>query len=209
MNAADLWTPERVRRRLSTLGDHPRLAFERVPGVSMDGLTPAAVLIALTEIQGRMHAVFTERPDTMAEHSGEVSFPGGRTEPEDGDLLDTALREAREEVALVPEAVDVFGALVRMPTVTGYAVTTYVGEYAQPYELRPDPREIADLFMAPLNHLADPQNHRLENRQWQGYDYELHFYDYEGHVIWGATGYMLHMLLEYLRADEISTKARE
>ncbi len=197
------FAPEVVRQRLRELGDRPRVAFERVPGISMEGLTPAAVLIALTEIEDQMHAVFTKRPDTMPEHSGEVSFPGGRVEEEDESLEQTALRETQEEIALEPEAVELYGALVRMPTITGYVVTTFVGEFEQPYELRPSPREIDTLFTAPLEILADPSSHRLESRSWNGHTFELHFYDYDGQVIWGATGYMLNILLAYLRGEEI------
>jgi 8-oxo-dGTP pyrophosphatase MutT (NUDIX family) len=199
---SDIFEPQKIRRRLQALGDRPQVAFERVPGVSMEGLTPAAVLIALTEIEGQMHAVFTKRPDTMPEHSGEVSFPGGRVEDEDESLEQTALRESQEEIALHPEAVELFGALVRMPTVTGYVVTTFVGEFKQPYELQPSPREIETLFTAPLVELAEPTRHRLESRSWNGHTFELHFYEYDGQVIWGATGYMLHTLLGFLGGEE-------
>ena len=198
----DRFAPDRVRRQLVALGDRPRVAFERVPGIDMEGLTPAAVLIPLTEIDGEMHALFTKRPDTMPEHSGEVSFPGGRVEEDDQSLVETALRESEEEIGLNRESVDLFGALVRMPTVTNYMVTTFVGEYRQPCQFRPNPREIEAIFTAPLHELAQPASHRLESRSWNGHEFELHFYDYEEHVIWGATGYMLYLLLEYLSVEQ-------
>ncbi len=194
----DLLAPRRVRRCLRELSDEPQVEFERIPDISREDLTEAAVLIALTEIDGEMYAVFTGRPDTMREHSGEVSFPGGRREPEDDELMQTALRETREEISLAEEDVRLYGNLVCMPTVTGYVINAYVGEFEQPYELRPDPREIETLFLAPLSELADPSRRRIEKRSWQGFTFDLHFFDYEGQVIWGATGYMLHLLLDFL-----------
>ena len=190
--------PRRVRRRLGELGETPQVEFGRIPGISREGLTEAAVLIALTELDGQLHAVFTKRSDSMREHSGEISFPGGRRERQDEELRHTALREAHEEIDLAEADVNLFGNLVCIPTVTGYVVSAFVGEFEQPYELRPDPGEIDTLFLAPLNALADPDQHRLEERTWQGMSFELHFFDYEGHVIWGATGYMLHLLLDFL-----------
>lgn len=194
--------PLRVRRRLGELGEEPRFSFPRLPMELPAGLRPAAVLIPLTEIDETMSAVFTMRPESMAEHSGEVSFPGGRAEENDDDLMQTALRETREEIALREEDVDLFGALVRMPTITGYDITTYVGEFSQPYALDPNPREIETLFTAPLCELANPECHRLETGTWQGMTFDLHFYEYGQFTIWGATGYMLHLLLEYLRDDD-------
>lgn len=204
MNGGDeQFSPSRVRRRLSELSDDPEVAIDRIPGLSTKGLTEAAVLAALTEIDGQMCALFTGRPETMPEHSGEVSFPGGRQEEGDRDLQHTALRETEEEISLAPDDVRVYGVLVRMPTVTGYVVTTYVGEFDQPYVLDPNPREIETLFTAPLQVLAEPERHRVEQRQWGEYTFDLHFFDYEGHVIWGATGYMVHLLLEFLRGESI------
>ncbi len=190
--------PQRVRQRLASLGDDPIVAHDRLTvDLSME-LIPAAVLIPLTEIDGRMNAVFTQRPESMAEHSGEVSFPGGRAEKHDIGLRETALRETREEIALLEQDVHLYGALVQMPTITGYDVMTYVGEFEQPYQLRPDPREIDVLFTAPLDALADPGIHRMEKRSWGGMSFDLHFYEYGSFTIWGATGYMLHLLLEFL-----------
>ncbi len=201
----DLYAPDRVRRRLESLNDKPRQRFGRIPGLPRKGLTKAAVLAPLTEIEGQICAVFTKRPDTMAEHSGEVSFPGGRSEESDPDLRATALRETEEEIALSAGDVHLYGALVRMPTVTGYEVTTFVGEFDQPYDLEPNPREIETLFVAPLARLADPSCHRMETRSWAGMDFDLHFYDYDGHVIWGATGFMLHLLLEVAGGESRQT----
>ena len=199
----DLWAPRRIRRRLRKLGRRPQISDERISDIDRSQLVDAAVLIALTEIDEQMCAVFTRRPDSMPEHSGEISFPGGRREELDPGLISTALREAEEEIGLQPDDVTVCGNLVCMPTVTGYEVTAFVGEFAQPYELEPDPREIETLFLAPLPVLADPQRHRTEKHRWREFEFDIHYYDYDGHVIWGATGYMLHLLLTFLTEGDV------
>ena len=190
-----------VRQRLRGLGAEPKVRFDRLEGIDRGALSPAAVLIPVVEIDEEPSLLFTLRPETMAEHSGEVSFPGGRQEPGDDDLLWTALRESDEEIGLKPKDVEVFGSLVQMPTVTGYEITAYVGEVPWPYELCPNPREIEELFDVPLRCLADPKRHRIEQHQWKSQAYDLHFYEYDPHVIWGATGYMVNLLLEFLVGD--------
>jgi 8-oxo-dGTP pyrophosphatase MutT (NUDIX family) len=190
--------PQQVRTKLAALGHSPRHRYRDLPGMDAAQFTEAAVLVPLTEIDRELHVVFTLRAEAMRKHSGEVSFPGGRADASDPDLVHTALREAREEINLAPEAVRIYGALVQMPTITGYQVTTFVGEFDQPYELVANPKEIATIFSAPLALLADPAIHRVEEREWQGVVYPLHFFEVDGHVIWGATGYMVRLFLDYL-----------
>ncbi|TXD44265.1 CoA pyrophosphatase [Lujinxingia vulgaris] len=199
------FAPDRVRQRLGELGWEPAVHFDRVPGLEGRPLRQAAVLAPLCQVGQELHVVFTERPASMRQHSGEVSFPGGRRDPEDARLRDTALREAYEEIGLLPDDVQLYGSLVRMPTISGYEVTTFVGEFAHPYELVTNPAEIEEMFMVPLEHLADPAFQRVEKRSWDGVSYDLHFYEFEGHTIWGATGYMVSVLLDFLagrRLDE-------
>lgn len=164
-------------------------------------LRPAAVLVPLTEVDGTLDIVLTKRSEELRKHSGEVSFPGGRQDPDDAHLVETALRETYEEIAIRPDDVEVYGALLSMPTVTGYDVTVYVGEFGSPYELVPNPDEIDTIIQAPLTAFLDDANYRTEEREWGGFRFPMHYYDYDGHVVWGATAYMLHTLLEYLRTD--------
>lgn len=159
-------------------------------------LRPAAVLAPITERDGELEVVLTKRSDALRQHSGEVSFPGGRMDDTDDDIVFTALRETHEEIAIRPEDISVFGALMTMPTVTGYDVTMIVGEFESPYELVPNPAEIDTILHTPLALL--PEVHRVEEREWNGYRFPMHYYDVDGHVVWGATAFMLHTLLEYL-----------
>jgi 8-oxo-dGTP pyrophosphatase MutT (NUDIX family) len=197
--------PERVRRKLSELTRSPRQKWHQREGLPVEDLSEAGVLIPLAEKEGELHVLFTHRSQDMEKHSGEVSFPGGHVEPEDNTLVETALREAYEEVGLHPSDVEVYGAVTELPTVTGFRIEAFAGEYPHPYELIPCPREIETIFEAPLSALADPAIHRVEEREYAGQVFPVHFFDYDGHVIWGATGYMLHTFLEFLeliRTDE-------
>lgn len=194
--------PEDVRERLRRLSDEPLFRIREFKGLEelFPELRPAAVLVPLTEVSGELDVVLTKRSEELRKHSGEVSFPGGRQDPEDAHLVQTALRETYEEIAILPEDVFVYGALMTMPTVTGYDVTVYVGEFPQPYELVPNPAEIDTIIQAPLTRLMDDSIYRTEEREWSGFRFPMHYYDYGGHTVWGATAYMLHTLLEYLRA---------
>lgn len=189
-----------IRQKLSKLSDKPKLDFRKTPlAEHFDALTPAAVLIPLTQTGDmRMDVVLTERSKSLNKHAGEISFPGGRQDHDDTDLIHTALRESHEEIALLPSDVEIYGALLRMPTVSGYSVTVYVGEFSQPYELSPNPHEIETLIQAPLLHFAAEGIHRVEDHEWNDMKIPIHFFDYEEHLVWGATGFMLYTLLQYL-----------
>jgi 8-oxo-dGTP pyrophosphatase MutT (NUDIX family) len=195
----DRLRPAQVRSRLKTLSDSPK--YELLSEGSNHGgpsFRPAAVLIPLTEMSGKMHVVLTKRSSNLREHSGEVSFPGGKMDPTDQDLLQTALREAQEEICLDPQVVTTHGVLLSMPTITGYAVTAWVGEYPQPYALSTNPSEIESLLLAPLDELADPAIHRIESRRFNGREFPIHFFEIRDFTVWGATGWMLHTLLDFL-----------
>jgi 8-oxo-dGTP pyrophosphatase MutT (NUDIX family) len=195
--------PDEIRARLERLSNDPRFHLREFGGLQdlFGDLRPAAVLVPLTERSGQMDVVLTKRAEDLRKHSGEISFPGGRADDDDDDLIQTALRESHEEIALRPDDVHVFGALMQMPTVTGYDVTVFVGEFEQPYDLDPNPFEIDELIEAPLDAFTDESIHRLEKREWNGMEVPIHFYDYQGYNVWGATAFMLNTLLEYLKGD--------
>jgi 8-oxo-dGTP pyrophosphatase MutT (NUDIX family) len=193
----DRFDPERLREELSKLTREPARHWHGRGGFEFPELHRSAVLIPVTEVDGALEMLFTHRSEDLDRHSGEVSFPGGREEGDDNTLVETALREAHEEVGLQPGDVDVYGALTEMPTVTGFQVTAYVGEFPQPYELVADSGEIETIFQARLQRLADPSLHRLEEREYGGNVFPVHFFEYGDHTIWGATGWLLYIFLDH------------
>lgn len=163
--------------------------------VEVHGRTKAAVLVALYDAGGELHAVFTRRRHDMRSHAGEISFPGGRRDPEDESLLHTALREAQEEIGLPPQAVRVLGALEPTPTVaTNYGVYPFVGLIEPGYAWTPSAWEVEEVLELRLSDLrAARTRRRLLHR---GIPFRSDVYDISEHaVIWGATARIVGDLL--------------
>lgn len=150
----------------------------------------AAVLIPIV-MRAEPVLLFTRRTETLARHSGQVSFPGGRMEPADRSPLVTALRETAEETGIAPAAVRVAGYLPRYLTGTGFDIQPVVGVLAPDFVLRPDPAEVAEIFEAPLAFFADTTNRRRETRLWNGHQRSFYAYRHGGHEIWGATAALI------------------
>jgi 8-oxo-dGTP pyrophosphatase MutT (NUDIX family) len=160
--------------------------------------TAAAVLVPIVDHPSGLTVIFTRRTTHLKAHSGQVSFPGGRAEPQDPTPEFTALRETQEEIGLAVERVEV---LARMPdyhTRTGFRVTPVVGLVTPPLALHPDPREVEEVFEVPLAFLLDPGNHRTETRELQGRTVGYYVMRYGAHTIWGATAGMLMNLYRHL-----------
>jgi len=161
------------------------------------GGTDAAVLVPLHLGDGALHAVFTKRREDMRRHPGEISFPGGRRDPEDPDLLATALREAEEEIGLVAADVEVLGALQPTPTIaTGYAVYPFVGLIEPGRSWSLSPREVASVLELPFDALRAGYARRRLLRQ--GLPVRTETYVVGDDLIWGATARMLADLFERL-----------
>lgn len=162
-----------------------------------DTLWPAAVLVLLCEHNGRLQLVFQKRTDKVDAHKGQVSFPGGGRDEGDMDLVYTALRETHEEIGVHPGDVDVLGRLDQMRTISGFAVTPYVGWLARyPYEWVCSEHEVAYLLEVPLDHLLDPANFVPDRREFDGRWAELPSYRFQDDLIWGATARMLQNFLD-------------
>jgi 8-oxo-dGTP pyrophosphatase MutT (NUDIX family) len=153
--------------------------------------TPASVLVPLVAHPRELTVLFTQRTTQLRNHSGQVSFPGGRAEPHDPTPEFTALREAQEEIGLPTERIEVLARLPDYFTRTGFRVTPVVGLLEPPLLLRPDPREVDEVFEVPLAFLLDPKNHERRTREWQGRSVGYYVMQYESRVIWGATAAML------------------
>ncbi len=167
---------------------------------------PAAVLVPLYQHGGEWHLLFTQRTDTVDEHKGQVSFPGGSVDAGDGAPEDTALRESEEEIGLRRSDVTVIGRLDDLITVTQWRITPVVGVFSYPYHFVISREECSAVFGVSLKWLSDPANleTRLRPPPASGPSIPVYYYrEYEGHVIWGATARMVRMLLEIVgNADE-------
>ncbi len=159
----------------------------------------AAVLALFYPHAGEPTLVLTARPPSMRDHAGQVAFPGGRREP--GETFEqTALREAREEIALDPSNVRLLGALTPLYIPPSrFCVYPFVGVCAAPPVLQPMEAEVACVLHVPLSHLLDPGRRGTGRWQVRGEASEVPFYDVEGYEVWGATAMMLAELMEVVR----------
>jgi 8-oxo-dGTP pyrophosphatase MutT (NUDIX family) len=156
---------------------------------------PAAVLIGLREgVQPRM--VLTVRTDHLHAHAGQVAFPGGRSEPDDGDAIATALRESEEEIGLERELVTPLGYLDRFETISGFCITPVVARIAADAQLYPAPDEVAEVFEVPLAFFMEPANLRRYTMEFRGHQRSMAEFMHGGHRIWGATAAILLNLLQ-------------
>jgi 8-oxo-dGTP pyrophosphatase MutT (NUDIX family) len=163
-------------------------------------LVPAAVLVLL-ERGAAYRVVFTKRTFEVDHHKGEVSFAGGMRDPGDRDARDTALREAEEELGVLPADVTVLGELDPLVTVTGFQVTPVVGAVDADYVYRPSLAEVERVLRVPVAHLRDPAHWFDDVRSWRGETYRLRSCRFAGDVIWGATSRMLQSFLAVLPPD--------
>jgi 8-oxo-dGTP pyrophosphatase MutT (NUDIX family) len=154
-------------------------------------VTPASVLVPIIAHPGGLTVLFTRRTAHLRRHSGQVSFPGGRAEPQDASPEFTALRETHEEIGLPPERVEVLGRMPQYLTRTGYRVTPVIGLVQPPLELAPDAREVDEVFEVPLAFLLDPGNAQRRTREIEGRTVGYYVFQYESREIWGATAGML------------------
>ena len=183
---ADRWSGQR--------GDH-----DLNPGMQpQDNLTPAAVLVPLVDRPSGLTVLLTQRTAHLNDHAGQISFPGGRVEPEDPSHQAAALREAEEEVGLPPSHVEVIGTLDYYIVRSGYRVTPVVGFVNPPFEVKPDPFEVAEVFEVPLSFVINTDNHVMESRTDQGVERTFYVLPYENRYIWGATAGMLVNLTDVL-----------
>ncbi|MBF6621699.1 MAG: CoA pyrophosphatase [Patulibacter sp.] len=171
------------------------------------GSTPSAVLVPLLEINDRLHVVLTRRRDDMRRHAGEISFPGGRTDPGDGSPTATALRESDEELGLPPENVEVLGALSPVGTfVTNYLIYPVVGWIRRPGEWLISPHEVDSVLELDVGALR--AGHGRKRLVRHGIPFETDTYTVEEHLVWGATGRILGELLDRL-PDEFTAPPAE
>ncbi len=159
----------------------------------------AAGLVGLVA-RAELMVLLTQRTTTLRKHAGQISFPGGRADPDDGGPVATALREAQEENGLEPALVQTLGFLDGYRTGTGYHITPVVALIDPGHTLSPEAGEVAEVFEVPLRFLMDPANHKRDTREWRGRMRAFYAIPYEDRYIWGATAGMLKNLHERLFA---------
>ncbi|PID44967.1 MAG: coenzyme A pyrophosphatase [Proteobacteria bacterium] len=187
---------QRLKPTLAPTHDLPRDALS-------SRLRKAAVLIPFVQQDGEWHILFIQRTEHEKDrHSGQVAFAGGRYEEGDESLEMTALREAHEEVGIEPAHVRILGELNHHYSISNYEITPIVATIPWPYTLTLQSSEVAAAFTIPLRWLADPQNHSLEYRQFNGADIPVvYFKKYNGYLLWGATARMTISLLTLLKDE--------
>lgn len=161
-------------------------------------LKPAAVLVLFVDRDEGLSLIFTQRTAHLAHHAGQISFPGGHIEPDDGGPVETALRETEEEIGLDRRHVDVIGRLETYVTRTGFVVTPVAAIVTPPFELAPDAYEVDEVFEVPLSHFLDPANHHRCSAEFEGVVRYFYAMPYQDYFIWGATAGMLMNLYEIL-----------
>ena len=167
-------------------------------GQAVPPLIAAAVLVPLVLRETGMTVLLTQRTAHLRDHAGQISFPGGRCEARDASPVETALREAREEVGLDPAQVEILGQLPEYRTGTGFSIIPVVGLVHPPLNLKLDDFEVAEAFETPLGFLLDPANQQRHSVEYQGGLREYYAMPWEGYYIWGATAGMLMSLQRLL-----------
>jgi len=206
-----LYSKSHIRESLDPQPSTPEQDMQWLAGASAEVVSrvraslparrvPAAVLVPLVEHATGMTVLLTQRAETLKDHAGQISFPGGRIEPGDKDAWHAALRETYEEIGLMPDFVEFAGYLPDHHVITGFRVTPVVGFVNPDYQLRIAKAEVHDVFEVPLDFILDSANHRSRQRKLGELTIEVHDIPYGERNIWGATAGMLMTLRRMLQA---------
>jgi 8-oxo-dGTP pyrophosphatase MutT (NUDIX family) len=187
-------TIEIVKQRLKQA-----LAWRQKRHVTHPTRVSSAVLIPLYKKQGQYYVLFIQRTEKVKDHKGQIGFPGGAYEEQDGTLLNTALREAAEEIGLAPGDVEILGELDDITTRgTNYIISPFVASVPWPYQFEVDQWETEEIIEVPLSALFDKDCLRQETDIFEGQIVDSYFYQYQGKVIWGATARILRQFLDII-----------
>lgn len=183
-------THEREPRAMAEL-DLPLGAEGLVPKSFFNNLRRAAVLAPVLKTSDGLSMLLTVRAAHLKSHKGQISFPGGGRDAGDVDAAANALREADEEIGLPPGKVEIIGYLDDYPTISNYRVTPVVGIIEGPFEARPDPSEVADVFEVPMELVLDPKAYKRKKLSRDGLIFPYHELNWQQYRVWGATAAML------------------
>lgn len=185
---------DRLRAALLRPGDASS-DFDLNPQISLPPdriLRPAAVLVAIW--QDRL--ILTKRASHLKHHPGQIAFPGGKVDAADVSHEAAALREAREEIGLPIDTVEILGRLAAHETVTGFTMTPVLGLVRDVFDPIPEAGEVEEVFTVPLSHVLDPANFTIESRLWRGQWRRFYTVPFGPYYIWGATARILRGLAE-------------
>ncbi len=194
IRAALALNPQGVRSDFDLNPEH------RARALGIHDQRPAAVLCGLIRRPTGLNVILTLRAAHLSKHAGQVAFPGGKIDDQDASPVAAALREAHEEVGLLPNQADVIGTLDDYLTSTGYRVTPVVAEVDPDWLAVPDPGEVDRVFEPPLDFLMNPANRHRHHHDRNGYRRHYYAMPWKGHYIWGATAGMLKGLSDRLEA---------
>ncbi|MFC2032160.1 NUDIX hydrolase [Chloroflexota bacterium] len=162
-------------------------------------LRRAAVLLPIYYNEGQYCILFTKRTEMVKVHKGQISFPGGAYEEEDGTLLVTALRECSEEIGLMPDDAEILGELDdEISWTSNYIISPFVASIPWPYKFRADRFEVEEIFGVPISVLLEEGSLGQEMNMTNGKEFPSYYYCYEGRKIWGATARILKKFLDIL-----------
>jgi 8-oxo-dGTP pyrophosphatase MutT (NUDIX family) len=178
---------------LPAWGDHV-LAPDLLPPNVHIARRPAAVLVPIVAREGGATVLLTQRAAHLRQHSGQIAFPGGKIDETDGSPVHAALREAEEEIGLLPGHVEPVGYLDSYVTGTGFRIFPVVAIVTPPFELTINRTEVDDVFEVPVEFLMEPRNHLLHSREHEGRERKFYAMPYGERYIWGATAGMLRNL---------------
>lgn len=187
--------------------NRPWLSANVIENPFKNATRPAAVLICLFRENNKLQVLFTERSSHLRHHAGQISFPGGKAEASDKDLVETAYREAQEEIGLVPNKLTLLGRLSPYKTISGFNVTPIVSVYQSKLNIEKDliidANEVASVFKVPLAFLMERKNYFTEVIHRKNEAFPVYFIPYKNRMIWGATAGMLASLQSHIEANRI------
>lgn len=163
-------------------------------------LKDAAVLVPVVDDGDDARVILTQRTATLRKHSGQIAFPGGSIDPQDGSPEQAAIREAEEEIGLAPHFVDPVGRLPTYFTTTGFRITPVLSVVRPGFDLKPNPTEVDDIFEVPLSFLMNEVNHQRSSRMFDGMERHFYLMPFEERNIWGVTAGILRTMYERLYA---------
>lgn len=161
-----------------------------------ENLRPAAVLVPIVVRANSLSLLLTRRTEALRQHAGQVSFPGGAIDRDDGDAINAALRETWEETGIAPSFVEPIGYLDRLDTISAFSITPVVAVVSEGFTICPEPGEVAEVFEVPLQYILHPGRMQSVPVTWRGQTRQVDEFHYESWRVWGATASILRNLIE-------------